>query len=188
MTGGTVPSRRRMLSVANVTNAGVCDTWATPRDVFDRACSMCGVRPELDVCAAAETAKCPAWYGEGGECDNGLLAEWDRVWWCNPPYSEVAAWVAKAHSETARRPGVQGMMLVFAKTDTAWWHRYVEGHADMVRPRFWKGRIRFLGAGGVRGRNSAPYPSVLLHFGHRGADGPAMQRVRRLEAFGGAGA
>ena len=158
--------RAVMRSVVNVTSVGRCDTWATPPEVFDRACKMCGVRPVLDVCATAETAKCAAWYGPGGERGSGLAAEWDRPWWCNPPYSEVAKWVARAHDQTVMHDlGVPGIMLVFAKTDTAWWHRYVEGRTAVVRPYFWRGRIRFLGAGGVRGKNSAPYPSVVLRFG-----------------------
>lgn len=158
--------RTTMRSVVNVTSAGRCDTWATPPEVFSRACEMCGVRPVLDVCATAATAKCGAWYGPGGERGNGLEAEWDRSWWCNPPYSEVTRWVARAYEQTVRRDrAVPGLMLVFAKTDTAWWHRYVEGRSAVVRPHFWKGRIRFLGEGGVRGKSSAPYPSVVLRFG-----------------------
>lgn len=162
----TVPSRRAMRSVVNVTSVGRCDMWATPPDVYDKACKMCGVQPVLDVCATPETAKCDAWYGPGGERASGLVAEWDRTWWCNPPYSEVAQWVARAYNQTSCHAGkVSGMMLVFAKTDTAWWHRYVEGRTAMVRPYFWRGRIRFLGAGGRPGKNSAPYPSVVLRFG-----------------------
>ena len=166
--------RAVMRSVVNVTSVGRCDTWATPPEVFDRACKMCGMRPVLDVCATAETAKCAAWYGPGGERDSGLAAEWDRPWWCNPPYSEVAKWVARAHGQTVMHDlGVPGLMLVFAKTDTAWWHRYVEGRTAVVRPYFWRGRIRFLGAGGVRGRSSAPYPSVVLRFGAPGCENGA---------------
>ena len=170
----TAAGRATMRSVVNVTCAGRRDTWATPPEVFDRACEMCGVRPVLDVCATAQTAKCAAWYGPGGERGSGLAAEWDRPWWCNPPYSEVAKWVARAHGQTVGHDlAVPGLMLVFAKTDTAWWHRYVEGMGAVVRPYFWKGRIRFLGAGGVRGKNSAPYPSVVLRFGGGGARGAA---------------
>lgn len=180
--------RAVMRSVVNVTSVGRCDTWATPPEVFDRACKMCGVRPVLDVCATAETAKCAAWYGPGGERDSGLAAEWDRPWWCNPPYSEVAKWVARAHGQTVMHDlGVPGLMLVFAKTDTAWWHRYVEGRTAVVRPYFWKGRIRFLGAGGVRGKNSAPYPSVVLRFGAPGCENGARgSECAALAPFGSA--
>lgn len=163
---GAAPERQRQKpSVINVTSAGKCDTWATPVSVFERACEMCSVWPVLDVCATARTAKCRAWYGAGGERANGLCSPWDRPWWCNPPYSDVAKWVAKAHIETERRPHVPGMMLVYSKTDTAWWHTYVEGRGDAVRPHFWRGRIRFVAADGRRGKNTAPYPSVVLRFG-----------------------
>ena len=171
MTAGMAGREAVRRSVVNVTSIGKCDTWATPPEVFRRACEMCGVEPVLDVCATAETAKCGAWYGPGGERSDGLAAEWDRTWWCNPPYSEVAKWMARAHDQTACHfPRVSGLMLVFAKTDTAWWHKYVEGMGDVVRPYFWKGRIRFLGAGGRRGKNSAPYPSVVLRFGGCGRE------------------
>ena len=164
MAGRPPAARSRKRSVINVTSVGKCDTWATPASVFERACEMTSVRPALDVCATAKTAKCAAWYGPGGERGDGLCADWDRTWWCNPPYSEVAKWVAKAHAAIEYRPATEGLMLVFAKTDTAWWHTYVEGRTDIVRPYFWRGRIRFVDANGRPGKNTAPYPSVLLHW------------------------
>lgn len=178
-----VPSRRVGMAAAHLAAVGTCDMWATPVQVFDRMCEMCGVRPVLDVCATAKTAKCEVWYGPGGRSANGLLKAWDATWWCNPPYSEAAKWVAKAHEETARRPDVNGLMLVFSKTDTAWWHKYVEGHADTVRPHFHRGRIRFVGADGRTGRNTAPYPSVVLHFGRRRGECGRAGRAPRLESF-----
>lgn len=171
------------MATAHLAAVGMCDTWATPVQVFDRACEMCGVWPQLDVCATAKTAKCIAWYGPGGLAANGLLKAWRRPWWCNPPYSEAAKWVAKAYDETVRRPDVNGLLLVFSKTDTAWWHTYVEGHAGIVRPHFWRGRIRFMGADGRAGRNTAPYPSVVLHFGRRTGECAWTGRAPRLESF-----
>lgn len=51
-------------------------------------------------------------------------------------------------------------MLIPSRTDTRWWHSYIEGKAEV---RFVKGRLKFGGC-----NQSAPFPSVVVVF--RGAD------------------
>ena len=47
------------------------------------------------------------------------------------------------------------------KTDTLWWHSYVEGIAEV---HFQKGRIKFLDENGDLTKQSAPYPSVWIIY------------------------
>lgn len=100
----------------------------------------------LDVCATAESAKCPRYFTKA---QNGLLQDWrgERVW-CNPPYSEIPLWVEytwRAFPELA-------VMLVPAWTDRVWWAENVEPYRDAFKrtrstmrltTRFLRGRIPF---------------------------------------------
>lgn len=47
-------------------------------------------------------------------------------------------------------------MLLFSRTDTRWFHKYIYHHAEI---RFIKGRLKFSGA-----KNSAPFPSMIVIF------------------------
>ena len=51
----------------------------------------------------------------------------------------VSEWMAKAYHE-AKENNVDGLCLTFAKTDTKWYHKYVEGIAEV---HFIEKRLRF---------------------------------------------
>ena len=76
--------------------------------------------------------------------------------WLNPPYGrEIGRWVKKAWEES-QKPGTVVVLLLPARTDTAWFHEYCR-HGDVV---FVRGRLKFGGS-----RNSAPFPSMVVKFG-----------------------
>src|SRR5688572_30561268 len=56
----------------------------------------------LDAAAAAHNTKLPRYFNYEA---NGLAQSWagERVW-CNPPFSNLAAWVKKAHEESTGCP------------------------------------------------------------------------------------
>lgn len=164
---------------------GVKDDWATPPKVFEWACREAGFMPELDVCATDETAKCPRWYTP---LDNGLAQVWDGNFWMNPPYSKVGRWIKKAAGEVERE-GVQGMALVFSKTDTKWFHSYVLGGRIDCELKFPRGRIRFLDRG-REGPHPAPFPSMLIVMRPKegaGNEAGNVQRSAKLPGLEGAG-
>ncbi len=68
----------------------------------------------LDVCATADNAKCER---QSTSADDGLAKLWAWVRRMNPPYSEVARWVAKAAE--AARGGATVVCLLRSTTDTA---------------------------------------------------------------------
>ena len=74
---------------------------------------------------------------------------------CNPPYSQIEKWAAKAFYET-KQDSTLVVLLIPARTDTKYFHNYIVGRAEI---RFIKGRLKFGG-----GKNSAPFPSMLVIF------------------------
>ena len=89
--------------------------------------------------------------------------------WLNPPYGlETARWIARlaAHGN--------GCALVFARTDTRWWHEHIFGRANALL--FLRGRLRFRRPDG-REEQAAPSPSVLVAYGHECA--AALRRAAK---------
>ena len=93
--------------------------------------------------------------------DNGLLKEWHGRAWVNPPYSDIEQWVKKTafHGNAT--------MLVFARTETEWFFRYVWNKADSIM--FIAKRIAFLDANGKK-QGNAGAPSVLIAYGKNNVD------------------
>lgn len=121
--------------------------WETPWDLFKQLDEE--FHFALDVCATAENAKCERFYTAD---QDGLKQEWDGCVWCNPPYGrQIGAWVKKAAEAQCNV-----VMLLPARTDTAWFHDYIYGKAEV---RFLRGRVRFAGA-----RHNAPFPCMVVVF------------------------
>lgn len=126
--------------------------WSTPHALFH------GLDQEfhftLDVAASVDNTKCKKYFTK--ETD-GLRRSWGgQIVWCNPPYSELQAWIQKAHLE--RRKGTTTVMLIPSRTDTAAFHQYIYKKRG-VQIRFLRGRIFFEGA-----RWNAPFPSMVVIF------------------------
>ena len=108
------------------------DVWETPQALFEELNRE--FRFETDVCALLSNAKCDRFFSP--ETD-GLSQEWLGRCWCNPPYGrQIGKWVKKAATSEALT-----VMLLPARTDTAWFHDYCLGREI----RFIRGRIKFGG-------------------------------------------
>ncbi len=143
--------------------------WCTPPLVLD---SIREVGPIiLDPCAARIGLVNAAveWYGPPGSID-GLSRPWTGpdlkrgVVYMNPPYADVAAWVARASSEAWA--GAEVVALIPARPDTKYWHNEIFKFANAIC--FWRGRITFVGA-----PHAAPFPSAVVYWG---------PNLRRFEA------
>jgi phage N-6-adenine-methyltransferase len=124
------------------------DDRATPPEMFDPLHER--FRFTIDVAALPHNAKLPRYYTP---LENGLLQSWagERVW-CNPPYSDIRSWVAKAASEWELGEVELIVMLLPAnRTEQGWWQEHVEparDHADgHLRVEFLPGRPRFICVG-----------------------------------------
>ena len=136
--------------------------WCTPQDFFDRLNEEFGF--VLDAAATDKTAKCPLYYTP--ETD-GLSQSWDcgGAVFCNPPYGrEIGKWVKKAYEEARGGGGYAVVLLIPARTDTAYFHDYIYGKAEI---RFVRGRLRFTDDDG-NAADPAPFPSmVVIYNGER---------------------
>lgn len=128
------------------------NTWATPDGLFNYL-SDCYGPFDVDVCAVPGNARC-AFFFEPGE--DGLAQSWrGKRCWCNPPYSDIYPWVAKAVQESKER-GATVVMLLPARTGSQWFHDF-SGLASEIL--FLRGRVRFKHA-----PSTAPFDSLVLVF------------------------
>lgn len=141
---------------------GTNDEWETPPDLYEKFCKKVGIYPELDVCATKSTSKCTYYFGPdhpNPEFRNGLERLWNKPFFMNPPYSAKEEWFEYAIRQSLAW-GVPCIILVFAKTDTKWWHKLVTKN-DFVKVHFHLGRIHFW-KDGKRSKNPAPYGNAWL--------------------------
>lgn len=149
-------------------------TYATPWHIVDAVAhdSFGGAPFALDVAAKASTSKALAFYGLPH--GNGLRDPWLDGSWCNPPYDEQQAWLARAHWHA--RKGVHSACLVLASTSTLYWRPLVWETATVD---FFEARIAFLDeATGEPARNNS-LASALVLIGPRFL--PGVVRVRSAE-------
>ena len=135
--------------------------WATPLDFFDKLNWRFGPF-DLDPCANAVNTKCTAFFTED---DDGLQKSWGgSTAFVNPPYGRgIDKWIAKGYKESLKE-NTKVVMLVPARTDTKYWHKYVMLASELY---FVKGRLMFGDS-----QNSAPFPSAVVVF-----DGSNKQQV-----------
>jgi site-specific DNA-methyltransferase (adenine-specific) len=107
---------------------------------------------DVDVCADDQNHKHENYWTIK---DNCLDKDWGGLsCWMNPPYGrEIAPFVKKASTEGQKR-ATWITALLPARTDTAWWHKYVMTASTIY---FIEGRIKFVGAD-----NGAPFPSAVV--------------------------
>lgn len=129
------------------------DQWATPQWFFDQLNEE--FKFTLDPCADEFNHKCDKYFTKK---DDGLSQDWGgEVVFCNPPYGrEISKWVKKCFDEVHYGSCPGAVMLVPARTDTQWFHKYIYRKAEI---RFIKGRLKFGDS-----TNSAPFPSMVVVF------------------------
>jgi phage N-6-adenine-methyltransferase len=116
----------------------VSDHWSTPMETYRALDAEFGFT--FDPCPLLST-------------ENGLTRNWHGRVFCNPPYSKIGQFIRKGLAHLGFGDCELLVFLVPARTDTAWFHDYVYGKAEV---RFLRGRLRFGNA-----KNSAPFPSMV---------------------------
>lgn len=131
------------------------DDWATPWLVVRDLEREFGPF-DLDPCCYPETAKAPRYFTRG---EDGLAQQWTGRVFCNPPYTNKAAWLRKAFESVQSRGGADLVVaLVPARTDAAWFHDWILGKAEV---RFMRRRVVFEAPDGS-GERKRPYDGTVL--------------------------
>jgi phage N-6-adenine-methyltransferase len=126
----------------------------TPDDLLRAVKWRLGIEVfDIDLAASEDNTVADEWY------DEEMNALSNRPWagsehiggwaWCNPPYTDIAPWVARAVEES--NLGYKIAMLVPASTGSNWWRTYVDGRAYIT---FLNGRPTFKG-------HKSPYPKDM---------------------------
>ena len=127
------------LLMTSIHFSSVRDNWKTPKEVYAALDSE--FHFDFDPCPPSPQF-------------DGLLIDWGKRNFVNPPYSELKKWCAKAYGEHIK--GKLVVMLIPSRTDTIAWHEYVM-KADKIR--FIKGRLKFDDQ-----KHPAPFPSAIIVF------------------------
>ena len=132
--------------------------WETPQELFEELDQE--FHFTLDPCSTDDNAKCKKHYTIN---EDGLMQDWtDEVVFCNPPYGrKIAAWVAKSYMEAEHATVV---LLIPARTDTSYFHRFIYHEADEIR--FIRGRLTFT-QGKRKTKYNAPFPSMVVIYRDR---------------------
>ncbi len=107
--------------------------WYTPRHIFDAL----GIEFDLDPCSPGKDIV--PWVPAKRHLtieNNGLMAKWEGNVWMNPPYgSNTPYWLERLAMHG------NGIALLFSRTDTLWFHRFVVMATAIC---FMKGRQIFI--------------------------------------------
>jgi phage N-6-adenine-methyltransferase len=153
---------KRVPSLGGETTVSATDVWLTPPAIIKALGEF-----DLDPCASLDRPWDTAGHHYTIE-DDGLKQEWFGRVWCNPPYGKaMAPFLEKmvAHGN--------GVVLIFARTETKAFFDYVWNKADAIL--FMKGRVKFHLPDGSQG-GTAGAPSVLIAYG--------AENVKALETCG----
>lgn len=152
MSGG--PTQIRQRAVGGETNE-----WYTPPEIFHAL----GCEFDLDPAAPYGGIEWVPAKRFLSYRDDGLAQKWEGRVWLNPPYGpHTARWVGRLADHG------DGIALVFARTDVAWFQS-VAPRASLVC--FLRGRVRFVrGHGSPKNGHNAAAPSCLLAFGEKCAE------------------
>lgn len=145
------------------------DSWLTPRDILS-ALGPFDLDPATPPDMPWPTATRMLTKNEDGLTTAWLSTEFTFV---SPPCGrELRAWMAKtaAHGN--------GIALVFARTETTAFQRFVWNHPNTTGLFFFRGRLKFCRADGTEA-GPAGAPSVLVAYGME-----ARGRLERAAARG----
>lgn len=133
--------------------------YQTPIEFLDAVRRRFGLEAfALDVASDEANHVAPLYYTAADDAlapANGWTTRSGGFFWCNPPYSRVGPWVAKAWAESRR--GARGFVLIPAAVGSNYWRDYVDGKAFVL---LLNGRITFVGCD-----TGYPKDGVLLVYG-----------------------
>lgn len=133
-------------------SSSVTNVWITPREITNALGAF-----DLDPCCHQDHPW-PIGKTRYYLPTDGLQQPWFGRVWLNPPYStkECDRWLAKMADHG------RGIALVFARTETQWFHQHVWKKASAIF--FIEGRLHFHHLDGSRAHGNAGAPSCLVAY------------------------
>lgn len=111
---------------------------------------------DTDVCCTIHNIPAKTYYTEK---ENGLMQEWGDFNYCNPPFNECEKWIKKASSEQEK--GKTTIFLIPARTETAYWHKYIL-NKENVSIEFLKKGLRFINPDTMEFMNVFKMPLAIV--------------------------
>jgi len=121
----------------HLSHIGIQSEYGTPQKLFDNTCKEFNLDLKVDLAASHINHVLPNYITKK---DNLFTQEITHDSYLNPPYGRVIEKFIQYVYEQHIKHNVTILMLIFSKTDTKWWHKYIEGKAEV---HFIKGRIQF---------------------------------------------
>jgi len=129
------------------------DEWLTPPIIINSLGAF-----DLDPCSPGSRRPWDTAAVHYSIEDNGLHQPWAGRVWLNPPYGrETGRWLERLANHG------NGIALIFARTETDMFFRYVWERADAIL--FLRGRLHFHHVDGRRAEANAGAPSCLIAYG-----------------------
>jgi len=144
-------------SIQHLHSINVQDEYGTPKELFQNICKKYDIYPQIDICASHANHVLSNYITKEQNCFDYSITQ---DFFMNPPYSQVSEFMEFAYLQH-KTNNVSCLVLTYSKTDTIWWHKFVENKSSV---HFIKGRIRFLDESGIPTCNVAPYPSCWIVF------------------------
>ena len=137
------------------------DCFETPQYIFEQLNKIFNF--ELDVACSYDNCKCP--NAIAIESFNSLKTPWVGRSFCNPPFSQKAEFIEKAHNDVM--DGICPicvMILPLNCMDTKAWHKFIEGkfHYEILQ-----GRISFIDPETKQPKNGNNSGTVIVYFKKR---------------------
>ena len=155
--------------LTHLSNIGVQEEYGTPQKLFDEKCTELDLNLQIDVAASHTNHVLPHYITKE---DDLFTKQITQDAFLNPPYGRVIVQFIKYIYEQHLKHNVTILLLIFNKTDTQWWHKYIEGKAEVHNI---KGRIQFNDKNGNPkmiynkkynkwNKGFAPYPSAWVLY------------------------
>jgi hypothetical protein len=94
---------------------------------------------------------------------DGLVVEWGKMNFCNPPFNEMKKWLLKIVEEQEK--GRSTVLIMPARTYTGYFHDLVLPNVNAIR--FVRGRICYEPRDAARKTGASPWPTIICVFkGH----------------------
>lgn len=134
------------------------DNFRTPDFIFEQLDNIFNF--ELDVAADSSNAKCSMFFSES---DNALKLCWGGVrCFCNPPFSQKAAFIKKAHDEVLNgNCPICVMVLPLNSMDTKAFHQYIQ---NKFIYEVLEGRISFIDPTTNKPKSGNNSGTVIVYF------------------------